>query len=65
MYKINDYVEYKQPIRIKEKGKIITKLKIIDGDDSVKGAIVYSICYDERCYSDLVFEEDIIGLVDK
>ena len=34
MYKVNDIVKYKHPMRIEEKGRILTKLKVIDDRDA-------------------------------
>lgn len=63
MYKVNDIVKYKHPMRIEEKGRILTKLKVIDDRDA--GYIdktVYIISHNRLCENDLVLENQIIGI---
>ena len=66
MYKVNDIVKYKHPMRGEEKGKILTKLKVVDDRDAgYIDKIVYIISYNKLCENDLVLEDLIIGLANK
>lgn len=63
MYKVNDIVKYKHPMRIEEKGRILAKLKVIDDRDAgYIDKIVYIISHNRLCENDLVLENQIIGI---
>lgn len=64
MYKVNDIVKYKHPIRIEEKGRILAKLKVIDDrDGGYIGKFVYIISYNKLCENDLVLENQILEII--
>ena len=64
MYKVNQIVKFKHPLRIEDKGKILSKLKVLDSKDGFYiGNNVYLISCSPLLQVDLVMEYEIIEIV--